>query len=147
MNKILCFQSLVSLWFVNELTDYILLYVIKYSRYNKKTRIMRRIVISKKINEKNIMQWYNGLSEFERKVYKTVLGIPAGRVVSYQWLARKIGKPRSARAVGNVLAKNPFPLLIPCHRVIQSCGQCGKYVAGSNIKEAFLDLEKSLCRQ
>ncbi len=58
------------------------------------------------------------LSEFSKKVYEAVLKIPHGETRTYAWVAKKIGKPLAARAVGQALRRNPFPILIPCHRVV-----------------------------
>ena len=57
------------------------------------------------------------LTPFQLKVLKEVLKIPPGEVKSYTWLAKKVGSPGAVRAVGTVLRKNPFPVIIPCHRV------------------------------
>jgi methylated-DNA-[protein]-cysteine S-methyltransferase len=81
---------------------------------------------------------------FTRKVYQAVLSIPLGEVRSYQWVAQKIGKPCAARAVGQVLKHNPWPLIIPCHRVISSDGRLGGYSRGRKKKRALLDLEKQI---
>lgn len=64
---------------------------------------------------------------FERQVLKKTREIPRGSVRTYAWLAREVGKPRASRAVGNTMARNPIPLLIPCHRVITSTGAIGNY--------------------
>ena len=61
-----------------------------------------------------------GLSEFERAVLMKALEIPSGEVRPYSWIAKEIGRPGAVRAAGSALAKNPVPLLIPCHRVPQS---------------------------
>lgn len=82
-----------------------------------------------------------GLSEFERAVLHKALEIPRGEVRSYAWVAREIGRPRAARAVGTALAHNPVPLLIPCHRVIRAGGEIGQYVFGSEAKRAVLEAE------
>lgn len=66
---------------------------------------------------------------FTEKVYAIVKKIPAGKVLTYGEVARKIGKPNSARAVGTVLSKN-FDPQIPCHRVIRSDGKIGNYNRG-----------------
>lgn len=83
-----------------------------------------------------------GLSEFERAVLRKALEIPTGEVRPYSWIAREIGHPEAVRAAGSALAKNPVPLLIPCHRVVRSDGTIGRYsLGGSKIKRALLDIE------
>ena len=84
------------------------------------------------------------MTAFTRKVYKAVLSIPLGQVRSYGWVARKAGSPYACRAVGNILKKNPFPLIIPCHRVIASNGKLGGYSRGTKFKRALLDLERQI---
>lgn len=83
------------------------------------------------------------LTPFQKKVLETVYQIPHGEVKTYEWVGRKIGKPRSARAVGNALSKNPIPLVIPCHRVIRADGKLGGFSAlkGIPLKKALLELE------
>jgi len=83
---------------------------------------------------------------FTKKVYKAVLSIPLGEVRSYKWVAQKAGKPGAARAVGQILKRNPYPLFIPCHRVVASNGNLGGYVFGSKKKKALLDLEKIIAK-
>jgi O-6-methylguanine DNA methyltransferase len=83
-----------------------------------------------------------GLSEFERSVLLKALEIPTGEVRPYSWIAKEIGHPHAVRAAGTALAKNPVPLLIPCHRVVRSDGQLGKYsMGGSRIKRTLLQIE------
>lgn len=84
------------------------------------------------------------LTPFAKKVYKAVSAISIGEVRSYKWVAQKIGKPKASRAVGQVLKRNPWPLLIPCHRVIRADGKPGGYSSGKNKKRALLDLEKQI---
>lgn len=84
------------------------------------------------------------MTRFQIEVYKAVLKIPLGQVRSYKWVANKIGKPRAYRAVGQALKKNPFPLIIPCHRVIVQKGGLGGYSRGKKKKEALLDLERQI---
>ncbi|MEM3031066.1 MAG: MGMT family protein [Candidatus Micrarchaeia archaeon] len=69
--------------------------------------------------------------------------IPKGKTASYAEIAKRVGRPKAARAVGNALAKNPFPLLIPCHRVIRSDGSAGGYSrkGGSAKKKKLLERE------
>jgi O-6-methylguanine DNA methyltransferase len=78
------------------------------------------------------------LGVFERAVYETLLGVPAGETVSYGELAEMAGYPRAARAVGNAMAENPIPIVVPCHRVIRSDGTMGKYGNDPTWKERLL---------
>jgi O-6-methylguanine DNA methyltransferase len=64
-----------------------------------------------------------------RALNNVSLEIPPGEVRPYSWIAREIGRPGAVRATGSALAKNPVPLLIPCHRVVRSDGRIGKYSA------------------
>ena len=84
------------------------------------------------------------MTPFAKKVYKVVLSIPLGEVRTYKWVAKKIGQPKACRAVGNVLKKNIFPLIIPCHRVINSTGDLGGYALGKKMKKTLLDLERRI---
>ncbi|MFA4888029.1 MAG: MGMT family protein [Candidatus Omnitrophota bacterium] len=83
-------------------------------------------------------------SPFAKKVYRVVLGIPLGEVCSYKWVAKSAGSPKAWRAVGTLLRKNPYPLIIPCHRVIASGGKIGGYSRGVKIKRRLLDLERQI---
>lgn len=86
------------------------------------------------------------MTPFAKKVYKVVLTIPLGEVRTYKWVARRIGKPRAYRAVGQILKKNPWPLIIPCHRVVASGGKLGGYAGGRKMKKKLLDLERQICK-
>ena len=90
------------------------------------------------------------LTLFEQSVLKATYKIPFGSVISYKKLASWVGLPNGARAVANALAKNPFPLIIPCHRVIKSNGNIGGY-AGSKtdnaIKKHLLEKEGAFIKQ
>ena len=81
------------------------------------------------------------LSDFERKVYRVVSGIPKGETRSYKWVAARIGKPGSSRAVGNALNKNPYSGIVPCHRVVRSDRSIGGYAKGSALKRKILERE------
>ena len=82
------------------------------------------------------------LPEFERQVLLKTLDIPRGEVRPYAWVAAEIGRPRAVRAVGNALARNPIPFVIPCHRVVRSDGHIGQYGAGGpESKRAVLAAE------
>ena len=69
--------------------------------------------------------------------------IKFGQTISYSGLAKRIGRAGSARAVGNALAKNPLPLIIPCHRVVRNDGKIGGFSAkgGITLKKKMLELE------
>jgi O-6-methylguanine DNA methyltransferase len=81
------------------------------------------------------------ISEFQKLVYETVKKIPFGQVLSYKQVAKSMGKPKSFRAVGNALNKNPFAPKVPCHRVIRSDGKVGGFVSGQAVKIKLLKKE------
>jgi methylated-DNA-[protein]-cysteine S-methyltransferase len=74
-------------------------------------------------------------TKFQLKVWNYLKKIPRGKVASYLEVAKAIGKPKAFRAVANAVGKNPYPPLIPCHRVIRSDGSLGGYSAKGGIKE------------
>jgi AraC family transcriptional regulator of adaptative response/methylated-DNA-[protein]-cysteine methyltransferase len=78
---------------------------------------------------------------FQRSVWAMLQKIPAGSVVSYVDVARQVGRPRAARAVGNACGANPIAFLIPCHRVVASDGRLGGFGLGVEIKTALLARE------
>ncbi|MSP38324.1 MAG: methylated-DNA--[protein]-cysteine S-methyltransferase [Deltaproteobacteria bacterium] len=86
------------------------------------------------------------LTPFTQKVLSAAAKIPYGQVRSYKWLAERLGKPKAARAVGNALARNPVPILIPCHRVVRRDGAIGRFVLGSGWKKRLLELEKRFAK-
>jgi len=77
---------------------------------------------------------------FHRTVYKALRSVPFGRTVTYAALARRAGSPRAARAVGQAMAHNPVPLVVPCHRVVASAGP-GGFGGGLALKRRLLALE------
>jgi len=79
---------------------------------------------------------------FQKKVLTTLRRVPYGQTISYGKLAEKIGSPKASRAVGQANAKNPIPIVIPCHRVIGSNGKLTGFGGGISIKQALLDLEQ-----
>ncbi len=82
-----------------------------------------------------------GSTEFDQAVLRSALTIPRGEIRPYSWIAREIGRPRAVRAVGSALARNPVPVLIPCHRITRADGTIGDYVFGSPVKESLLRAE------
>ena len=79
---------------------------------------------------------------FYKKVLKEVSEIPYGQTFSYKNIARKLNNPRAYRAVANANAANPIPIIIPCHRVIQSNGSLGNYGGGRQLKQSLVRIEK-----
>jgi len=80
-------------------------------------------------------------SEFQRRVLLAEHKIPRGWVSTYGRIARSLGVPGGARAVGSALSRNPFPIIIPCHRAIRSDGQLGGFQGGLKMKRSLLELE------
>jgi methylated-DNA-[protein]-cysteine S-methyltransferase len=80
-------------------------------------------------------------SEFQRRVLRAEHAIPRGRISTYRLIAAHLGQPNGSRAVGNALANNPFPLIVPCHRAIRSDRQLGGYQGGLEMKRALLEKE------
>ena len=83
---------------------------------------------------------------FQISVWKQIAEIPAGQTTTYSEIAYSIGKPKSFRAVANACGQNPFPIVIPCHRVVRSDGGLGGYSGkgGTATKFALLESEKLL---
>lgn len=79
---------------------------------------------------------------FERSALEMAAQIPYGEVQSYKWIAERLGKPDAARAVGNAMAGNPVPIIVPCHRVVKTDGSLGGYSFGLVRKESLLELER-----
>jgi O-6-methylguanine DNA methyltransferase len=86
---------------------------------------------------------FEALPTFSKKVLNKLQSIPFGKTISYKDLAHKVGSPRAARAIGNACRKNPFPLFIPCHRVVGS-HSLGGYTPYIEIKKELLSFENSL---
>ncbi len=86
----------------------------------------------------------DGLGDFCSSVLTACRGIKFGQIITYSGLAKKMGRPAASRAIGNALAKNPLPLIIPCHRIIRSDGQLGGFSApgGMNTKAKLLKHEQ-----
>lgn len=82
-----------------------------------------------------------GLTEFREAVYRALLAVRPGAVVTYGQLAAAAGRPRAARAVGSAMAENPIPIVVPCHRVVRSDGSLGPYGDDERWKPLLLTLE------
>lgn len=83
-------------------------------------------------------------SGFLGEVMEWLMRIPYGKTVSYSGLANSMGRPGAARAVGNACARNPLPILVPCHRVVKSDGSIGGFQAGRRMKERLLAMENTV---
>jgi len=88
----------------------------------------------------------SGYTRFQRRVWSCAAKIPYGSTVTYSQLARRMREPKAHRAVGNALNRNPFPPLIPCHRVVAASG-LGGFARGKILKVKMLDLEQRKLRK
>jgi O-6-methylguanine DNA methyltransferase len=80
---------------------------------------------------------------FQQAVWEATRTIPYGETRSYEWTANQLGKPRAARAVGQALNRNPFPIIVPCHRVIGKSGDITGFSCGLDVKRRLLELEST----
>jgi methylated-DNA-[protein]-cysteine S-methyltransferase len=86
------------------------------------------------------------VTAFRRRVLRELLRVPAGQTVSYGELAERVGSPKASRAVGGCMANNPWPLVVPCHRVLAAGGRLGGFGPGLEMKRWLLELEGALTR-
>ncbi|MGQ0795447.1 MAG: MGMT family protein [Nitrosopumilaceae archaeon] len=97
--------------------------------------------------------------KLDEKVYKKLLEVPKGKITTYKEIAKAVGLDNGQRLIGRIMNKNPYPIIIPCHRVIKSDGKIGGYAWGQKVKTRMLsnegikikkgkilDLEKSIYR-
>ena len=89
---------------------------------------------------------WGAVGGFTRQVLEACAGVPFGRTVSYGELARAVGSPRAARAVGQALGRNPAPMIVPCHRVLAAGGKLGGFGGGLDMKRRLLELEGAKSR-
>jgi methylated-DNA-[protein]-cysteine S-methyltransferase len=84
-----------------------------------------------------------GVPDFDRRVYTVARTIPAGRTMTYGEIGQRLGDPSAARAVGQALGENPFPIIVPCHRVLAASGKLGGFSApgGTTTKLKLLRIE------
>lgn len=98
---------------------------------NKIARAANAAIAGKKLPVKLDLSW---ASDFQKRVYRELMKIKPGQVITYKQLAEKIGHPKAARAVASACARNRLPIFIPCHRVVASHGGMGGYSGGGGIK-------------
>src|SRR5919107_5710261 len=104
-------------------------------------RLAKRVSIALAGEKVEVPADLSGTTPFQRRVLEVVKGIPRGEVRSYAWVAREAGSPKASRAVGSVMANNPVPLVIPCHRVVRNDGVIGGYAFGTDEKARLLEAE------
>jgi len=83
----------------------------------------------------------SGATPFQRAVWEATRLIPYGETRSYTWVAEQMGKPKAVRAVGQALGRNPWPVIVPCHRVLAANGGLGGFSGGLEMKRFLLNLE------
>jgi len=90
------------------------------------------------------VDWSLTSTGFRSRALHAIASIPYGETRSYGEVAKQVGNPRAFRAVGTACGRNPIPLIVPCHRVVQSGGAVGNYGGGPEMKRALLSLEGAL---
>jgi O-6-methylguanine DNA methyltransferase len=126
--------------------DFIRKYVARFDRPIRSAPLPARYVrpvekalMGQKISTTPVI--LDGLSSFEQNVLSHLARIPYGEVRPYAWLAKEAGNPGAVRAVGNIMARNPIPFILPCHRVVPTGGGVGEYGFGSAMKRELLTRE------
>lgn len=100
------------------------------------TKVKKPHGTDKKIIHKQQQQQH--ISALDQKVYTLLAKVPKGRVTTYGELAKAAGIKNGQRVIGRIMGKNPYPGIIPCHRVVMSTGQIGGYAYGADVKEKML---------
>ena len=129
--------------FVKELKARFSGEVVRDDRRNEKVLSQLKRYLEGKLRDFDCSLDLKG-TPFEMKVWSELTKIPYGETRSYKEIARAIGHPKAFRAVGNANGSNPIPLIVPCHRVIESNGGLGGYGQGIEVKKRLLELEKAL---
>lgn len=83
----------------------------------------------------------SGVTELEQVVLREVFAVPFGEVRTYGGIAKRVRRPRAARFIGATMARNPLPIVIPCHRIVRADGSLGGFAGGTALKRRLLDLE------
>lgn len=109
-------------------------------------RMLKRYFSGRRVSFKGIPLDLSSVNRFCKKVYQAVCRIKYGHKATYKQIARIVGCKNGARAVGMALSKNPVPIVIPCHRVIYSTGEIGRYSLGKRAKQTLLTIEKQKSR-
>lgn len=109
----------------------------------KTCRMIQRYLKGGRVEFRNLPVDWRGYPPFSRKVLQELRKTGWGRTQTYQDLSRKAGRPKGARAVGQVLGRNRLPIVVPCHRVLPKGGGLGGFSRGVPAKAALLRLEKA----
>src|SRR5450432_134771 len=106
---------------------------------------IRRLLDGEPVDLGAVRLDWSAVPDFARRVYAIARAVAAGRVVTYGWVARELGGDTDARSVGQALGANPFPIVVPCHRVIAADGRIGGFSApgGTATKQRILAIEKA----
>lgn len=116
--------------------------IIRHDRKNQKVLVQLKKYLKGELKNFDCPLDMKGTS-FEKKVWSALKRIPYGRTQSYKDIAKSIGHPKAFRAVGNANGRNSIPLIIPCHRVIESNGGLGGFGHGLKVKARLLNLERA----
>jgi len=105
--------------------------------------MLRRYLAGEAVSFEGVKLDLSRGTALQQAVWRELAKVPRGRTVSYGWLARRVGRPRAARAIGNIVGRNPVPIIVPCHRVIHADGTLGGFSSGIEIKKLLLNIEKA----
>lgn len=122
-------------WITKYFGDHLII-----NKENEKLRVELDGYFTERTKRFNLKVKITG-TKFQKRVYKELIRVAYGNLISYGELAKRIGKPKAARAIGNSLSQNPIMLIIPCHRVIRGDGDIGGFSGGVRIKKKLVDLE------
>src|SRR5919112_3070171 len=116
-------------------------HLLSWGKDERTYRLAERIAAALAGEQVEVPADLSGTTPFQRKVLEVVKGIPRGEVRPYAWVAREAGSPKASRAVGTVMANNPVPLVVPCHRVVKNDGTTGQYAFGAGVEVGLLEGE------
>ena len=116
--------------------------IVKDDRKNRKTIDQLRRYLNGELRRFDCKLDLEG-TPFQKKVWSALAKIPYGQTRSYRDIAKAIGHPKAFRAVGNANGQNSIPLIVPCHRVVETNGGLGGFGHGIKVKKRLLDLEKA----
>lgn len=106
--------------------------------------LLRRYIAGEDVSLASVSVDISGGTKLQQSVWSKLRQIPRGSAVSYKELAGMVGRPRAARPVGNIVGKNPVPIILPCHRVIRADGTLGGFGCGVDIKKYLLETVEKL---